>query len=89
MDYLDIAGIARQLGIPWFRARRLCRLPGFPAPTDQDGREVWSQTQVLRWAAAAGGELALRAPRLYQQVPPGEAAIYHGGTARDGLVVLR
>lgn len=88
MSELDIMAVAGLLGVSRPRVWQLRKQSTFPEPrTDDTGREVWSETAILRWAAAAG-RLAERAPLLFRPLTTTTPARYLGTTAVQNGTVL-
>jgi predicted DNA-binding transcriptional regulator AlpA len=88
-ERLGTTGIARLLGVSRPRVWQLRRQPGFPEPLGEEGgREYWSQSAILRWAAQAGRDLARRTPLLYRPAASDQPAHYLGARVVKGHVVL-
>ncbi|GAA2455777.1 hypothetical protein GCM10010191_88790 [Actinomadura vinacea] len=88
-DQLGTSDIARLLGVSRPRVWQLRKDPTFPesAGRDEQGREYWYESQILRWAATTKRDLAARAPLLFRPAS-GQGAYYLGTSMVDGYVIL-
>ncbi len=91
MAQIGVAEIAKLLGVSRPRIWQLRKREDFPQPAGTSGgREFWEEMTVLRWAAAAGREISLRAPALWRPVEPSvQPATYLGAAVVQQHVVLR
>lgn len=88
-DRLSMADVANLLGLSRPRVWQLRKRPDFPKPAERDaGRDYYTETAILRWAAQAGREIQNRAPVLFKRPPAGTDSVFTRAVTSGGHVVL-
>ncbi|NAS27380.1 hypothetical protein GT755_37645 [Herbidospora sp. NEAU-GS84] len=87
---LGTSAIAELLGISRPRVWQLRKDPTFPesAGRDDNGREYWRETDILRWAATARKDLAAKAPLLWRPTSGRQAPLLGLTTVDRYAIVL-